>query len=101
MPMTFTMAVPGASVPPPRRPAVLLAPLAPGSGWCRRTKDGIWAFAREEDSTTSWTVRHLPTKTVTENSFGSLRQCRAYVGSGEAQEDLERIQAEGEENGDG
>jgi hypothetical protein len=68
--------------------------------WAARTKDGIWAFAREEDKTTSWTVRHLPTKTVTEGFFGSLRQCRAYVASGEAQEDFDRIQAEAATRGE-
>jgi hypothetical protein len=62
--------------------------------WSATTKDGEWVFAREEDETTSWTVRSLPTKTVVAEFLGSLRQCRAYVGSGEAQEDLERIQAE-------
>jgi hypothetical protein len=55
------------------------------------TKDGEWGFAREEDETTSWTVRHLHTKTVVAEFLGSLRQCRAYVGSGEALEDLQKL----------
>jgi len=63
--------------------------------WAATTTDGIWAFAREEDGTTSWTVRHLPTKTVVTGCLGSLRQCRAYVGSGEAREDLERMNGDG------
>jgi hypothetical protein len=62
--------------------------------WAAVTKDGEWGFAREEDCGTTWTVRHMPTKTVVAEFLGSLRQCRAYVGSGGAQEDLERIQAE-------
>lgn len=62
--------------------------------WSAVTKDKEWAFAREEDGTTSWTVRHLPTKTVVMDFLGSLRQCRAYVGSGEAREDLERMKGD-------
>ena len=62
--------------------------------WAAETEDGILGFAREEDAATSWTVTHLPTKTVVETFLGSLLDCRAYVGSGEAQADLERLLAE-------
>lgn len=78
----------------PRTATVPLAPLMPGGGWCRTTRDGIWVLAHEEDDTTSWTVGHLPTKTLVADFLSSLKQCRAYVGSGEAQADLERMQAE-------
>jgi hypothetical protein len=61
--------------------------------WAAVTEDGEWGFAREEDETTSWTVKHLPTRTVVAEFLGSLRQCRAYVASGEAQADLEKILA--------
>lgn len=85
-----------------KAPAVPLAPvdkaMLPSRGgrrqcWSATTKDGTWGFAREEDRTTSWTVRHLPTGTVTAEYLGSLTDCRAYVASGQALADVERIQA--------
>lgn len=69
--------------------------------WAAQTKDGTWAFAREEDETTSWTVTHLPTRTVMDSCVGTLTDCRAYVATGQAQEDLERIQVEAAKNGEG
>lgn len=89
---TFTMAAPGAALPPARKPRPSLAPLKPSRcRWYRETADGQWAFERLEDSGTTWVVTYLATKTVVCDYLGSLRQCRAYVGSGEAKEDLERI----------
>jgi hypothetical protein len=61
--------------------------------WGAQTKDGTWGMDRLEDTGTTWQVVHRATKTVVADFLGSLRQCRAYVGSGEAQEDLERIRA--------
>lgn len=61
--------------------------------WSAVTTDKAWGFAREEDGTTSWTVTHLPTRTVVDSFVPTLTDCRAYVASGQAQADLERIQA--------
>lgn len=69
--------------------------------WSATTKDGQWAFAREEDETTSWTVTHLPTRTVVDSCVGTLTDCRAYVASGQAQADLERIRAASKGEGNG
>lgn len=99
MTSTFTMAAPSAVLPSARKPGSFLVPLKPPScRWYRETADGEWAFERLEDKGTTWVVTHRPTKTVVCDYLGSLRQCRIYVGSGGAQEDLKRIQAEGKEN---
>jgi hypothetical protein len=102
--MRFSVAAPGTPLPPaPRKPAVPLAPLGevrrlPGRNgsetWFALTADGGWAFARNEDEGTTWSVGHVPTRTVVADFLGSLEQCRAYVASGEALADLERITAE-------
>jgi hypothetical protein len=101
--MTFTIA--GAA---PRvavsKPAPSLAPLghvwkdytSPGAYEVVKavTDDGEWLFERAQDGT--WAAGHLPTETVVKCRLRSLRACRAYAGSGEAQEDLERIHASGD-----
>jgi len=61
--------------------------------WGAETTDGEWGMDRLEDAATTWEVAHKPTKTVVCDYLGSLRQCRIYVASGEARQDLERIQA--------
>jgi hypothetical protein len=66
--------------------------------WGAETPDGEWGMDRMEDTGTSWEVTHKPTRTAVCDYLGSLRQCRTYVGSGEALEDLKRIQAEDREN---
>jgi hypothetical protein len=93
MPAAFTMSAPAAPRPPAPKQKAVLAPVKSLHGWSVETTDGTWAFAREEDEGTTWTVRHLPTGTVVADFLGSLRQCRAYVGSGDAQDALERLQA--------
>ena len=93
--MTFAVAAPGTPLPPASKPKPSLAPLKPSrSRWYRVTSDEVWAFERLEDAGTTWTAAHLPSKTIVCDYLGSLGQCRAYVASGEAKEDLERIQAE-------
>lgn len=107
--MTFTMSTSGAALPPGRK---LKAPLAPlGKVWkdwtvpgCWEpvkavTTDGEWLFERAEDGT--WNTGHLPTETEVKAGRRTLRACRAYVASGAAQGDLNRIQTEGKENGNG
>jgi hypothetical protein len=64
-----------------------------GQCWGARTRDGEWGMDRLEDKTTSWEVVYRPTSTVVADFLASLRQCRLYVGSGAAQQDLERLQA--------
>ena len=72
-----------------------LAPLRPSScRWLKATADGEWLMERSEDDGTTWLVAHRPERTIVADYLGSLRQCRVYVGSGEAQADLERIQAQ-------
>jgi hypothetical protein len=56
---------------------------------------------RAEDVTTSWEVVHKPTKAVVADFLSSLRQCRLYVGSGEAAADLKQLQSEKTENAGG
>jgi hypothetical protein len=109
MAMTFTIAEPAAPRPAASKPAPSLAPL--GKLWKDYTspsvyevvkavtEDGQWLFERAQDGT--WDTGHLPTETVVKCRLRSLRACRVYAGSGKAQEDLERIQAESKENGNG
>jgi hypothetical protein len=97
--MRFAVAAPGAARPAaPRKPRVRLAPVVPtrmlgGQCWGAETPDGEWGMDRLEDTGTTWQVVHKPTKTLVADFLGSLRQCRAYVGSGEAAEDLVRLLA--------
>jgi hypothetical protein len=75
-----------------------LAPVVPtrmsgGQCWGAETPDHDWGMDRLEDTGTTWEVVYRPTKTVVADFMGSLTQCRRYVGSGAAQEDLERLQA--------
>lgn len=102
--MTFTLAAPGANCPPPRRPKPPLAPLGyvkkiPGRNglevWAALTADEQWMCERQDDDGTTWSVGHMPSKTVVTSCLGSLTQCRAYIASGEALADLERLQADG------
>lgn len=89
----FAAAPPG-TVLTPARTRVPLAPLKPSRcRWLRETVDGEWRFERLEDAGTTWIVAHAATKTVVCDCLGSLAGCRAYVASGEAQADLERIQS--------
>jgi hypothetical protein len=61
--------------------------------WSAVTTDGTWSFGRQELPGTPWAVVHRPTGIVVDPWVGTLDDCRAYVASGEAQRDLERIQA--------
>jgi hypothetical protein len=55
---------------------------------------------RSDDDRTTWLVAHLPERVIVADYLGTLDDCRAYVASGQAQADLERIQvATGQENG--
>jgi hypothetical protein len=76
-----------------------LAKLKPSScRWLRVTADGEWLMTREEDDASTWVVAHLPERKVIADCLGSLADCRAYIGSGQAAEDLERapVTTEGE-----
>lgn len=64
-----------------------------GRCWAAETPDGEWGMDCLEDRGTTWEVVNKPTKTVVAGFLGSLTQCRRYVGSGEAEEDLELLQA--------
>jgi hypothetical protein len=61
--------------------------------WSAVTTDGLWGFDREDMPGTPWSVTHLPTGTVVDRYVGTLDDCRAYVASGEALADLERLRA--------
>jgi hypothetical protein len=61
--------------------------------WGARTTDGIWAFDREDEPGTPWTVTSLPARIVVTTYMPSLRACRVYVANGGAAADLERIEA--------
>jgi hypothetical protein len=60
--------------------------------WAARTIDGVWDLERDEDRRSDWAVTHRATQ-IQVNLLGSLRDCRAYVASGGAAEDLGLIQA--------
>jgi hypothetical protein len=53
---------------------------------------------RLDDDGTTWEVVHLSSTTVVAEFLSSLTQCRRYIGSGDAGDDLKRIQ---EHDGDG
>lgn len=92
----FTLTGPGTrpAAAPRKREKPPLAPLKPSRcNWYRVTADGQWAFERRDDDGTTWTVTHLPSRTLTCTCLGSLRQCRTYTASGAASEDLQQIQA--------
>jgi hypothetical protein len=56
------------------------------------TADGEWLFEREGRT---WSVGHLPTRTVVKTGLRSVRACRVYVGSGQARADLEKATGTG------
>lgn len=98
--MKFSVADRGTALPPPSVQPVKLPRLA--HVWKREVRPGVheaykavtaggeWLF---ELQGRKWAVGHLPTETELKGGFSSPRACRVYVGSGEAQTDLERIQA--------
>jgi hypothetical protein len=104
MAMTFTTASPGAGLPPapPQQPSLprlgraWKAYTGPGVYEVVKavTADGQWLFVRAADGT--WSTGHLPSETVVRAGRRSLGSCRAYVGSGQALEDLEQIRAAGQ-----
>jgi hypothetical protein len=106
---TFTIAAPSAPRPAPRKPKAPAARLGKfWRGWTSPdvyevikavTADGEWLFARTGGGT--WSTGHLPTETEVKAGLRDLPACRAYAGSGRAREDLERMQAETKENGNG
>src|ERR1035441_5433789 len=67
--------------------------------WGAETTDGIWEFDREESSGTPWLMYHRPS--VADGSYvlavmhcGTLRECRALVASGAADQQLVRRKAD-------
>lgn len=50
--------------------------------WEAVSTDGVWGYRREEDSSTSWTVIHIPTDRWC--SYTSLPKARAATASGAA-----------------
>jgi len=92
MPTAFTMAAPSAPRPLPARPKSPLAAIVKENGRTV-TRDGIWAMDHQDLPGTPWAVIHRPTGIVVDPCAGTLADCRAYVASGEAQADLDRIQA--------
>ena len=66
--------------------------------WGARTADGLWLFDREDSPGTPWLVYRAPGTEGGEyggpvSMFGTLRGCRWYVASGNAQADLDRLLA--------
>lgn len=60
--------------------------------WAAVTSDGRWLLERDESPGSPWAVTDKATQ-VQVNLCGTLRDCRAYVASGGADEDLGLIQA--------
>jgi hypothetical protein len=98
--MTFTLAAPGAPRPRTRKRKIPLAPVEKTRTGAK-TLDGEWGMDRLEDTGTTWEVVHLPTKTVVAEFLSSVTQCRQYIGTGEAAQDLKRIQAAAKGEGNG
>jgi hypothetical protein len=102
--MRFSVAAPGTLPPSSPRPPRPPAPAALGRFRKERTEaglyeivravtaDGQWLFERLGPG--DWAAGCLPTETETRRGFRSLAACRAYVADGQAQADLERIQAQ-------
>ncbi len=66
--------------------------------WGAVTLDGQWSFDREDSPGTPWLVYHLPSAADQSYPgpvamFGTLRGCRAFVGSGAAARALARLKA--------
>jgi hypothetical protein len=61
--------------------------------WAAETTDGTWTMGRLEDVGTTWVVTHKPTGIVVDDFMPSLPACRAYIASGEADDDLATEQA--------
>lgn len=57
------------------------------------TTDNAWGMERLEDNGTTWSLFALPSRTLIGDCFGTLDDCRAYVASGDAQRDLDLIEA--------
>ena len=100
--MKFSVASPGTVLPPsppqpPKPPRLMIRKgwVSPGTWGPVRaaTADGKWLGERFPDGT--WAAGHLPTCTEVKDGLRSLAAFRAYVGSGKAQADLERMQAGG------
>ena len=64
--------------------------------WEAETTDGTWIMGRQEDIGTTWTVAHKPTGIVVAEFLTTLTECRAYIASGEAGDDLATEQAKQE-----
>lgn len=67
--------------------------------WGAETIDGSWDFEREESPGTPWLVYHKPSVadgslTFPVISLGTLRDCRAFVASGTAEQELARRKAD-------
>jgi hypothetical protein len=66
--------------------------------WAARTRDGEWAFQREEDTRTDWLVYHQPSVadeswTVPVMICGTLRACQSAVAEGWAAAQLAQRKA--------
>lgn len=90
-------------MPKTKAPAIPLAPVEKtlflptrGGGmqcWRACTTDKAWDFERQEVTGTPWAVLNAATGIVVDSCVGTLDDCRAYVASGQALADLERIEA--------
>jgi hypothetical protein len=47
--------------------------------WEAVSADGVYAYIRMEDTTTTWAVRHLPTGHVFDDVFGTLPGARRWT----------------------
>jgi hypothetical protein len=66
--------------------------------WGAETTDGIWAFEREDDTSTLWLVFHKPSLAdgscpLQVRICGKLEDCQEYVTKPEALTDLAELQA--------
>ena len=60
--------------------------------WSAKSRDGVWAYERIEDTGTLWDAIHLPTG-LSGGLYGTLSAARAATADGTALAYVERIQA--------
>jgi hypothetical protein len=60
--------------------------------WSAKSRDGLWAYERIEDTGTPWEITHVPSGLCTD-WYGTLSAARAATANGSALADIERQQA--------
>jgi hypothetical protein len=59
--------------------------------WSATSKDGVWRYDREDEPTTPWYVKHIPTGRVADVTYGTLDAARYATGTGAIFEHLPEL----------